>query len=182
MMVRILLSRCAAIAMVAGLAAGSLARASSIEVGQPAPDFRATTLDGHEFSLADFKGQVLVLNFWATWCVPCKAELPLLEGYYRAQSKNGLRVLAVSTEGSLPAARLQPIADKLSLSMALRFSGSYGAIKRMVPTNYVIDRSGVVRYAQPDAFTLDTLNAVLIPLLNEKPASVATPAPDMSAK
>ena len=66
--------------------------------------------------------------------------------------------------------------------MALRFSGGYGAIKRMVPTNYVIDRSGIVRYAQPDAFTLDTLNAVLVPLLNEKPASLATPAPDMSAK
>ena len=47
--------------------------------------FHVTTFDGDKLSRADFKGQVLLLNFWATWCGPCKKELPLLEGYYRAR-------------------------------------------------------------------------------------------------
>ncbi|HEY3637164.1 MAG TPA: TlpA disulfide reductase family protein, partial [Rhizomicrobium sp.] len=141
--------------------------ASSVTVGAPAPDFTAVTLDGKPVSLADFKGQVLLLNLWATWCTPCKHELPLLEGYYRAQSKYGLRVVALSTEGSVSPNKLKPIADALTLSMVRDFDGPYQPIRGEMPTNFVIDRSGIVRYAESGAFTLDGLNSVLIPLLQQ---------------
>jgi peroxiredoxin len=157
-------------ALVAILIAGPV-RADGPAVGKLAPDFSATTIDGKELTLADFKGQVLVINLWATWCAPCKQELPLLEGYFRTQGKNGLRVLAVSTERSVPPDQLRPIAAQLTLSMIRRFDGDYRVLGGM-PTNYVIDRQGVVRYAKAAAFTLDTLNTVLVPLLNE-PAPAA---------
>src|SRR5271169_1845186 len=86
-------------------------------VDAPAPDFQVTTFDGRKLSLADFKGQVVVLNFWATWCGPCKRELPLLEDYHRRQHANGLVILAVATEDSLTPFQLRPLAKILTLQM-----------------------------------------------------------------
>jgi thiol-disulfide isomerase/thioredoxin len=148
--------------------------AARIVVGKPAPDFHAVTLDGHKVSLADYKGQVLIINLWATWCGPCRAELPLLNGYEMVQGKYGLAILAVMTGGSAPDSALRPLAKLLSLPLASRFSGPY-ADPEKVPTNYVIDRAGIVRYAKAGAFDLDTLNDVLVPLLREAPPS-ETPA------
>jgi cytochrome c biogenesis protein CcmG/thiol:disulfide interchange protein DsbE len=168
----------AAAAALAALATPSLA--AKIVVGKPAPDFHAVTLDGRKVSLADYKGQVLIINLWATWCGPCRAELPLLDGYEKVQGKYGLAMIAVMTGGSAPDSALRPLAKLLSLPLASRFSGPY-ADPEHVPTNYVIDRAGVVRYAKAGAFDLDTLNDVLVPLLREEPPpdvpAISPPAP-----
>ena len=132
----------------------------------PAPNFEVVTADGQKLSLADFKGQVLVLNFWATWCGPCKQELPLLDAYYRAQHDSGLRVLAITTEDSLPLSRLKDLGKVMAIPMVRRFKGDYGPLKA-VPTNYIIDRKGVLRYAKAAAFTLDDLNELIVPMLRE---------------
>jgi cytochrome c biogenesis protein CcmG/thiol:disulfide interchange protein DsbE len=145
---------------------GSDAAAKTPVVDQPAPDFQVTTFDGEKLSLADLKGQVVVLNFWATWCGPCKRELPLLEAYYRAQQQAGLRVLAVATEDSLSPYQLKPLAKVLTIPMVKKFKGNYGDIKAL-PTNFVIDRKGVLRYAEAGGFTRETMVEVLGPLLKE---------------
>ena len=145
---------------------------ASVKVGGPAPDFRATTFDGRKIDLAAFRGDVLIVNIWATWCGPCKRELPLLDRFYQLMKKNGLSVVAVTTEDSLPSSSLKPLQGALAIPLARSFRGAYAPIGGAVPTNFVIDRAGVVRYAKAGAFDLDTLNTVLVPLLNEpRPAS-----------
>jgi thiol-disulfide isomerase/thioredoxin len=163
--------RSALAALVLALAAPALAK--SPHVGQPAPDFTVKLMDGTRVSLADLKGQVVVLNFWATWCGPCKRELPLLDAYYRAQKSHGLRVFAITTEGSLPIFQLKGLFAAMAITPVKGIKGPYGDLNA-VPTNYVIDRAGVVRYAKAAAFDLDDLNRELVPLLKE-PAPSAPP-------
>jgi cytochrome c biogenesis protein CcmG/thiol:disulfide interchange protein DsbE len=151
----------------------SMTLARDIRVDEPAPDFRATTFDGRKISLADYKGRVLVINFWATWCVPCREELPLLDAYYAVQRKVGLEVIAVATEDSVPPSKLKELAAAVRMPFILELKGPYSTLHG-VPTNYVIDRRGIVRFAKAGAFTLDSLNEVLVPLLRE-PAPQAPP-------
>ena len=121
------------------------------KVGEPAPEFWVTTFDGKDLSLKSLKGQVVVVNFWATWCGPCRQELPLLDAYYKAAKKYGLAVVAVTTEDSAPMEALRPLAKVVSMPMARRFRGGGYKAPEAVPTNVVIDRNGVVRYAEATA-------------------------------
>ena len=169
------------VAAVVGLAAWTLAGVAAAEpkVGQPAPDFTVTTFGGHTVKLADLKGDVVILNFWATWCAPCRTELPLLEAYFKAYNKYGFQVLAVATEDSVPDNQLKPLASKLTIPLVKRMKGPYHD-QAAVPTNYIIDRSGKLVYAKAGAFDLDSLNAIIIPLLNE-PIPNEPPAPPASS-
>ena len=129
-------------------------------------------------ALRALAGDVVVLNFWATWCAPCKIELPLLDAFYRLKRRSGLRVLAVTTEDSLPLSQLKPLAAALALPMVRAFQGPYAPLGA-VPTNYVIDRSGVLRWARPGAFDHEDLERVLEPLLARAPPE-PTPEPDIA--
>jgi len=153
------------LAWVASAALASTAEAYP-KIGQPAPDFTVTTYGGKVVSLADLRGDVILINFWATWCGPCRAELPLLEGVFQAYSKYGFQVLAVATEDSVPEAKLKPLAQHLAIPFVKRMKGPY-RISGEVPTNFIIDRSGKLVYAKAGAFDLDSLNAILVPLLRE---------------
>ncbi|MGI9170416.1 MAG: TlpA family protein disulfide reductase [Caulobacteraceae bacterium] len=157
-----------AIAVIAGTAAWALATAASPapKVGQPAPDFTVATFGGRTVKMADLKGDVIVLNFWATWCGPCRVELPLLEAFFQTYYKYGFQVLAVATEDSVPESKLPPLAAKLTIPFVKRLKGPYHQLDG-VPTNYIIDRSGRLVYAKAGAFDLDALNAIVIPLLRE---------------
>lgn len=139
----------------------------TVKVGQPAPDFELTMIDGSKLHLADLRGKVVVLNFWATWCGPCKMELPALDAYYRLRKDVGLAVVAVATQDLLPAYQLRPLFAKMAIPSARSIRGPY-PILGGVPTNYVIDRVGTVRYAKAGAFDLDSMNALFVPLLNER--------------
>ena len=147
--------------------AGMFDKPAIPKVGERAPDFQATLYDGRRISLADYRGKVLVVNFWATWCVPCRAELPLLDLYYRQRKEVGLGLVALAADDTITPSQLRPVREAMSFPMALRFSGPYRQMEG-VPTNFVIDRAGIVRYAQAGAFTLAEMNKLLTPLLNEK--------------
>ena len=155
------------------LACAGPATAKRRAIGEPAPDAVLTLLDGTKLHLSDMRGQVVVLNFWATWCVPCRKELPLLDSYYNLQKQHGLRVYAVTTEGSVPNSQLKPLFKLLTIQPVRSIGGGYAPIGDAVPSNFIIDRAGKLRYARAGAFTLDELNAQLVPLLNEKPPAEA---------
>jgi cytochrome c biogenesis protein CcmG, thiol:disulfide interchange protein DsbE len=150
-----------------------LAAAKPAREGDIAPPFELTMIDGSKVRLDDLRGQVIILNFWATWCGPCKKELPLLDGYYAVQKSHGLRAFAIATEDSLPPSMLKALFAAMRMPSARRIKGPYPVL-RGVPTNYIIDRSGRVVYAKAAALDLDDMNRIIVPLLQ---APVPVPAP-----
>jgi peroxiredoxin len=138
------------------------------KIGAMAPDFELTLIDGTRLSLADMRGEVVVLNFWATCCGPCKTELPILDSYYYLQQQHGLKVFAITTLDSVPLAQLKNLFAAMSIPSVRKIKGPYGPLTGVL-TNYVIDRSGRLRYAKSGAFNLDSLNDLLVPLLQERP-------------
>jgi cytochrome c biogenesis protein CcmG/thiol:disulfide interchange protein DsbE len=159
-----------------GTAALMLIGAWSPEIGAIAPDFQMTLVDGTRVSSADLRGKVVVINFWATWCGPCREELPMLDAYYQAQQKAGLRIFTVTIDKSVPSPELEKLLATMNITAVGKIHGPYG-IMGQVPTNYIIDRSGHLRYAEAGAFDLDTLNENIIPLLKEPARPDAPGAP-----
>lgn len=149
------------------LALALVGAAPKPKIGDPAPDLELTLVSGEKVKLADLKGQVVVLNFWATWCVPCRQELPTLDSFYRVTKEHGLRVFAVTTEDSVPLYQMKKLFAAMSITPVKKLKGPYDTLDG-VPTNYIIDRAGRIRYAKAGAFELDDLNRELIPLLNEQ--------------
>ena len=144
-------------------------------VGKAAPPFTIVTFDHRTIKLADLAGKVVVLNFWATWCAPCRVELPMLNAYVMEHPSDDLKLFAVTTEDSVPDSRLRPLAKLLSFPLATRISGpGYGPIGGAVPSNFVIDREGVVRYADKGAFTQGSFAALVGPLLAPAPKASTT--------
>lgn len=130
------------------LAAGSLfaskSQAKELEVGQPAPPLVLQTLDGHSIATHDLLGQVVIVTFWATWCDPCREELPLLSAYAERHTKQGLHVLGFSLDEPEDLPKVKKIAAGLSFPVGLLgnpWAGDYGRIWR-IPVSFVIDRKG----------------------------------------
>ncbi|MBN2084467.1 MAG: TlpA family protein disulfide reductase [Anaerolineales bacterium] len=116
-------------------------------VDAPAPDFSLPGLDGKTAALADLRGKIVILNFWATWCGPCREELPLLESIARTHASS-LTVLAVETGD--PADAVRAFTDALGLErvrILLDPSGGVGDLYlvRGLPTTFFIDETGMIR-------------------------------------
>ena len=135
-LVTVVLSFCA---LVAGCSPGVLNR--------PAPAFKASLFDGGTVTLSNFKGKLLVLNFWASWCPPCVAEMPAVQRAWEKYSKKGVNFLAIATEDTrkdavnfLRANKIRfPVAyDEDSDAILRKYQG------RGLPSTYFINRHGVV--------------------------------------
>src|SRR3989304_5771432 len=115
--------------------------------GPPAPDFTLTSLDGKKVSLADYRGKVVLLNFFATWCPPCRAEMPDLEATYKELKSQGFEVVAVDLQEDQNT--VSGYAKSLGLSFTIvldRGADVFGQYRITgLPTSYFIDRDGVVR-------------------------------------
>ena len=127
-----------------------------VEVTSQAPDFEAVDLEGNPVSLSDLRGEVVLLNIWATWCEPCREEMPSMERVYRTLAPEGLRMVAVSIDaasggvdpGGRPGGDIGAFAREMGLTFDLWHDPS-GGIQRTyrttgVPESFVIDRSGTI--------------------------------------
>ena len=147
------------------------------DLNKSARDFTIHTYDKQTVSLADLKGEVVVLNYWATWCGPCKAELLVFDNYMRQHPNGDVRVYAIEAERSLPPDYLKKMAAAAHFAIGVRMSGAgYGVIQDAVPTSYVIDRAGILRHAKPGAFNAASFEAVVNPLLAAAPPPANPPA------
>ena len=124
---------------------------SSVSPGSPAPDFRAVTLDAHPVArgIADYRGQVVLLNLWATWCGPCEWEMPSIEALHRDFAASGLKVVAVAVDDPGFEQRVREFVTRKGLTFEILSEGS-GKIEsdyeaRGIPATYLIGRDGVIR-------------------------------------
>lgn len=117
---------------------------------EPAPEFATKSLDGDDVSLADYRGQVVLLNVWATWCDPCVRELPELARMHEELGAKGFTVIGLNTDvrGKVGAVRGMVMRHKLPFPIWLDFeSKSQVAFKlRGYPTSFLIDRQGNIRW------------------------------------
>jgi peroxiredoxin len=153
------------------------------KVGKVAPDFSLVDLNDKEVRLSDLRGKVVFLNFWATWCKPCKEEMPSMEILHRNFEKDGLVVLAVSIDRVTTTKDIPPFIKSMNLSFPVLID-SWGKTdmpyKRMgVPETFIIDQQGVIReivIGPRDWTRLDSLT-VLTGLLKVTPKTVRSTAP-----
>jgi len=109
-------------------------------------DFNLPLLDGTKISLSQFKGKVIFLNFWATWCGPCRSEMPSMEAVYQKLKDKGLEILALNLGDSKSKVSVFMSENKLSFPAVLdekSITGSYYSVKA-IPTTYIIDRRGLI--------------------------------------
>ena len=150
----------------------SWARAkNSLRVGQPAPPAVLVTLDSERIATADLTGRVIILTFWATWCGPCRQELPLLSAYAAQHADAGLTVLGFSLDPPEDVNKVRAAARSLHFPVGLLTNSNlpgYGRIWR-IPVNFTIDRRGrLIDDGWKDtqaAWTSESLESIVTPLL-----------------
>ena len=133
---------------------GLVAERGVVKVGEEAPNFQLRDLDGNMVSLSQLRGKVVLLNFWATWCGPCRIEMPAMERLYRSYSRKDFEILAVSTDPQ-GAAVTRPFQQEMGFTFPIlhdaeyRIGLMYGA--RSLPMTFMVDRQGIVRQKVPGA-------------------------------
>ncbi len=125
------------------------------QVGKQAPDFQLPNLEGQAISLSDFRGKPVFLNFWATWCPPCRFEMPLIQAIFEESADTGLIVLAIDI-GEAPS-RVKdyiqsgnfsfPVLLDTNQDIALEYN------VRAIPTTFLIDKDGIIQEIKVGAFS-----------------------------
>ncbi len=151
----ILLATLTSAILLAGCSTGSKTTVPPVaQVGSPAPDFQLRNLDGQAVSLSDFQGKPILINFWATWCPPCREEMPYLQQAYEEWTGKGLILLAIDIAESPATVRDFLQANKLSLPVLLDtnkdVSQKYGIVA--IPTTFFVDKDSIIREKVVGAF------------------------------
>lgn len=149
-------------------------RIPSPREGFPAPDFTLSTFDGDAVSLSSFRGRVVIVNLWASWCAPCRAEMPAIQKLYQANRDRDLVVLGVNStiQDSLPSARKFVDEVGVTFTILLDTTGSVSRryLLRALPSTFIIDRQGVIRSVIIGGPVSEAvLQSKIEPLLNGSP-------------
>ena len=140
-----------------------------VKVDFPAPGLALENVSGAAESLEDFRGQVVLVNNWATWCPPCKAEMPSLQKYYATHQEEGFTLVAINAGDG------KPEVDKFVSDYGLTFNvwldpdgAALNAFKNgNLPNSYVLDRTGTVRYAWTGEISYEMLEKYVTPVIQE---------------
>ncbi|MDR7073050.1 TlpA disulfide reductase family protein [Fictibacillus barbaricus] len=136
--------------------------ASGLSPGNRAPDFKLQTLDGKTVNLSDFKGKVVLLNFWATWCPPCRAEMPEMVRFYNEHSSEKIEILAVNLTDSDTVSSVKKFVKdyKLPFPILLDSAGSLGDTYKTVtiPTTFIIDAKGNIKQKHIGPMSYDMMS------------------------
>ena len=124
--------------------------AVEIKQGKPAPDFSLNTLDGKSLKLSDYKGKKVILNFWATWCAPCKTEMPIMEAYHKEIKNQNIVVIAVNlTNEDQSVKAVNQYVNKLNLTFPIPLDkkGEVSDLYQIltIPTTFFIDEKGMLQ-------------------------------------
>ncbi|WP_159887214.1 redoxin domain-containing protein [Paenibacillus puerhi] len=144
-----------------------------LKIGQQAPDFSLTLLSGEEVKLSDYRGNVVFVNFWATWCPPCQVEMPYMQQFYTNNEEERVVLLAVNetqTEASVPVVKAWVKKWGLTFPIPLDLNGDVGKLYRVraYPATFVIDEQGIIRKKHPGPMNLEMLEDALALIRNKK--------------
>jgi peroxiredoxin len=140
-----------------------------VSVQFAAPDLSLENINGKVESLTDYRDTVVLVNNWATWCPPCKAEMPTLSAYYREHTTEGFTIIAI--EAGDPGHVVAPFVQSYNLEFPVWLDPNRDSLQAFgngtLPNSYVIDRSGTVRYAWTGEISKAMLEKYVTPLLKE---------------
>lgn len=140
-----------------------------VEVNFPAPELSMENINGRAESLVDYHGEVILVNNWATWCPPCKAEMPTLEAYYEEHASQGFTIIAI--EAGDPRELVSQFAEQYNLQFQVWLDPGGASLRAFgngtLPNSYVIDRTGTVRLAWTGEINRAVLEEYVTPLLTE---------------
>ena len=172
------LMACALTSLIAALLPlRALGADAPVRFGERAPALVVPRLDGGVFDLAALRGKVVIINFWATWCSPCRAEMPQLDAFYKRYRARGLELLGVSVDDAQDRDAVAGVMKSFSYPAALAATAQvndFGA-PVAVPMTWIIDATGVVRarLIAGNAVTAQSLEQAVLPLLPQPQATHA---------
>jgi cytochrome c biogenesis protein CcmG, thiol:disulfide interchange protein DsbE len=135
-------------------------KTTGLAIGNVAPDFELKTLDGKTIRLSNLKGKKVILNFWATWCPPCRAEMPEMQHFYEKHQKE-VEILAVNLTSQDSKEKIGPFIEKYGLKFPIVLDEK-GEVLLMyeiepIPTSFIIDSEGVIRHKYVGPMTYDQM-------------------------
>ncbi len=140
-----------------------------IEINKPAPELTLFDLDGKEVSLSDFRGKVVLLNNWATWCPPCREEMPEFKIFYNKYKDQGFQIVAI--DAGDPENEVRNFVEQEGLDFVVLLDPENKSLltfqRDALPNTFVIDRDGNLRLAWLGAINGPTLEKYVAPLLKE---------------